>query len=538
MNIQLLVALGSQGLSLLLLLGVFVIARKGGTRRFSRYWIAGWSLYSLRFSFEFLAALFPSTDILPSIMLALAGASSAYLFAAALTLVSDRILGWWTAAVSAAIALAILGALLGGATKYEVTLVVFLLLGIVQGYTGILFIGAFRKSRSIGTLVAGIAMILWGLHKWDYPFLRPLAWFAPLGYQISVFFQTATGIAVAMMLYEGMRAAAEREAARYRGLFESLNDCVYVTDFEGGSPGRFLEVNDVAVATLGYDREDFARMKVAELDALISPPEREADMEILRRGGRAVFRRVHVTKDGRRIPFEVSTRRIDYDGRPALIGIARNMALREAGESQLREALAQKELLLREIHHRVKNNLQIVSSLLTLQERTMRDPSDAESIAGIQARISSMALVHEMLYRDPSISAVAMGVYLRELADSIVSSWAATRVGIELEVGDIAYPIDRAIPVGLIVSELAMNACKHAFRGREEGRLRLSLSRGEGIDRLVVGDDGVGMPEGRGTDSLGLEIVRVLVRQLRGTMNRIEGPGTVWSIELPAETED
>ena len=536
MTLQLLVALGSQGLSILLLLGVFIIARKGGTGRFSRYWIAGWSLYSLRFVFEFLDALIPSTSFFPPIMLALAGASSAYLLAAALSLVVDRDFDRRTASLSAALALGIIAAFLGGATKNQVTMAVFFLLGIVQIYAGIIFLSVFKTSGSVGALVAGLAMMLWGIHKWDYPFLRPLAWFAPLGYELSVFFQTATGVAVAMMLYEGMRAAAEREAARFRGLFESLNDCVYVSEFDGRGPGRFLEVNDVAVATLGYTKEEFAGMRVSDLDALMPPQEREADMEILRRGGRAVFRRVHLAKDGRRIPFEVSTRYVDFDGKPALIGIARNIALREAAEDQLREALAQKELLLREIHHRVKNNLQIVSSLLTLQERAMRDPSDAESIAGIQARISSMALVHEMLYRDPSISAVAMEVYLRELSDSIVSSWAATRVSVGLEVGDIAYPIDRAIPVGLIVSELAMNACKHAFRGRECGKLSLSLTRGETGDRLVVGDDGVGMPEERKTDTLGLEIVRVLVQQLRGRIRRLEGPGTVWNVELPATT--
>jgi PAS domain S-box-containing protein len=351
---------------------------------------------------------------------------------------------------------------------------------------------------------------------------------------MGVFFQTMTGVAVAVMLYEQARVISEREAGRYRSLFDSLTDCVYVSDFKDGVAGRFLEVNDVAVATLGYSREEFSRMTVADLDGEGNGSERASDMEALRRGERKVFRRVHRTKEGQTIPFEVNTKRFELDGQPVLIGIARNIALREIDEARLREVLSQKELLLREIHHRVKNNLQIVSSLLTLREPMMRDPADASSLAGIQARISSMALVHEMLYREPSVAAVPMETYLRELAQEIVSSWAIdSKVSLEFVVEDLAYPIDRAIPVGLIVSELAMNACKYAFKGREGGRISLSLSSEGATEILVVGDDGIGMPPCVDQDCLGLELVRVLAGQLRGSIGRDEAPGTIWRLVMP-----
>jgi len=536
MNIQLLSSMGAQGLSVLLLLGVFVVARKADTSRFSPYWIAGWSVYVLRFVFEFSDAARPGTVLLPALMLGSAGVSAVFLLVAALSLRTRSGYGRTALVCSVVMAAGVAAGTLSRAPLVDLTIAVFTVLGFVQGYTGFVFLRIYRERGSIGALFGGIAMILWGIHKWDYPFLRPLVWFAPIGYQLGVLFQTATGVAVALMLYESAKMVSDREAARYRSLFDALTDCVYVTEYANEKPGRFLEVNDVAVDTMGYDKEEFARMTVDDLDGNRVPTERPADMEILQKGGRAVFRRVHVTKEGECIPFEVSSRRLDFDGRPALIGIARNISHREAVEAQLREALAQKELLLREIHHRVKNNLQIVSSLLTLQERSMRDPVDAASLAGIQARISSMALVHEMLYRNPAVAAVAMADYLRELVEGIVSSWAASaRINLDIESGDIAYPIDRAIPVGLVVSELAMNACKHAFRNREGGRLWLSLERREGRDELVVGDDGVGTPETASSDTLGLEIVRVLVQQLRGKLARLEGRGTVWKIEIPTD---
>ncbi len=535
MNIQLLSSIGAEGLSTILLLIVFVVARKADTSRFSAYWIGGWTLYELRIIFEFCDAMLPGSRLLPALMLGFAGASAIYLLAAALALATRRSYRSAALAASLLLGVGVMVATMAGLSRADLTLVVFFVLGLAQIYTGIVFIGIHARLRSIGALVGGIAMVAWGLHKWDYPFLRPLPWFAPIGYQIGVFFQTATGVAVVVMLYEQARIASERAAARYRSLFDSLTDCIYVSEFDEGNIGRFLEVNDVAVTTLGYGKEEFARMTVTDLDGQMPEAERTADMEVVRRGGRAVFRRVHRTKDGRLIPFEVSTKSFELDGRPVLVGIARNVALREADEARLREALAQKDLLLREIHHRVKNNLQIVSSLLTLQEPLMRDPFDASAIAGMQARIVSMALVHEMLYRDPSVSAVPMDSYLRELAQGIVSSWAAdARVSLDFEIGALAYPIDRAIPAGLVVSELAMNACKYAFKGRSTGRISLSLDRESDRDILIVADDGVGMPQNPRRDSLGLELVRVLVAQLHGSIARVDGAGTLWRVEMPA----
>ncbi|HUX41417.1 MAG TPA: histidine kinase dimerization/phosphoacceptor domain -containing protein [Rectinemataceae bacterium] len=534
MNVQLLSSIAAEGLSTLLLLLVFVIARNADTSRFSSYWIGGWALYELRIVFEFADAAFPGTHAFPALMLGFAGASAIYLLAGSLTLSKGRSYRIEAIAASLVMGIGVAVGTMAGTPRADLTLAVFFVLGLVQIYTGVVFIMLHRRQGSVGALFGGIAMAVWGLHKWDYPFLRPLDWFAPIGYQMGVFFQTATGVAVAVMLYEQARIASERESGRYRSLFDSLTDCVYVSDFKDGVAGRFLEVNDVAVATLGYSREEFSRMTIADLDVDDTGTDREADMEALRRGERKVFRRVQRTKNGRAIPFEVNTKRFELDGQPVLVGIARNIALREIDEGRLREALSQKELLLREIHHRVKNNLQIVSSLLTLREPLMRDPADAQSLAGIQARISSMALVHEMLYRDPSVAAVPMGSYLRELAREIVSSWAIdSKVSLDFLVEDLAYPIDRAIPVGLIVSELAMNACKHAFKGREGGNISLSLSREGATEVLVVGDDGIGMPACIEEDCLGLELVRVLAGQLRGSVERDEAPGTIWRLVMP-----
>ena len=200
--------------------------------------------------------------------------------------------------------------------------------------------------------------------------------------------------------------------------------------------------------------------------------------------------------------------------------------------------LAEKESLLTEVHHRVKNNLQLISSLLNLQASRIKDPAVAELFADSRNRVRSMALVHENLYRAGNFAKIPMASHLRALCAELARSYLspARRVELTVEVGDLHLDMNRAIACGLIVNELVSNALKHAFRGDAAGRISIELQPlGNGRHVLRVQDDGVGLPEGIDlgrANSLGLQLVGDLTRQFRGVLSIARGHGTAVSIEF------
>jgi two-component sensor histidine kinase len=200
-------------------------------------------------------------------------------------------------------------------------------------------------------------------------------------------------------------------------------------------------------------------------------------------------------------------------------------------EQTVRASLREKEVLLKEIHHRVKNNLQVISSLLNLQARYLPDPAARAIFSQSQNRVQSIALVHERLYESADLSHVDFGKYVAVLLDNIFDTHDALGRGIAkvIDVGEVHLTVDVAIPCGLIVNELVTNALKHAFPDGRAGEVRVSLSENpEGTLNLMVADDGVGMPAGldpRNTVSLGLDLVVTFAEQLNAevTINRENG---------------
>lgn len=185
-------------------------------------------------------------------------------------------------------------------------------------------------------------------------------------------------------------------------------------------------------------------------------------------------------------------------------------------------SLVEKEVLLREIHHRVKNNLQIISSLLDKQARKSTDEAVRKLVREGQERIQSMALIHQNLYESEQLSGIDIKSYLRELGRNIQKSQALSpeQVQLELNVGEEELDIDTAIPVGLILNELLTNCYKYAFKGRMKGMIQVEFKKIAGKYLLRVSDDGVGFRPNkqRSNSTLGLNLVNGLVRQLEGTI--------------------
>jgi two-component sensor histidine kinase len=245
----------------------------------------------------------------------------------------------------------------------------------------------------------------------------------------------------------------------------------------------------------------------------------------------------------------------------------REIARRKEAEEQIKASLREKEVLLKEIHHRVKNNLQVVSSLLYLQSEIITDPVVLDMFQDSQHRVRSMALVHERLYQAQDLSRIDFSDYVWDLANHLLSSYSmsADRVKLEMEADSVALDVDTAVPCGLIINELVSNSLKHAFpahsaptngtQGHADGQnveahkdpmarspgkilIQLRLDAG-GQLQLLVSDNGVGIPadfDMDNTESLGLLLVNSLVRQLRGTLELSTAAGTEFKIafRLPA----
>jgi two-component sensor histidine kinase len=209
---------------------------------------------------------------------------------------------------------------------------------------------------------------------------------------------------------------------------------------------------------------------------------------------------------------------------------------RRRAEEQIKASLREKEVLLKEIHHRVKNNLQVISSLLYLQSKSIEDEETLEMFKDGWNRIRSMALVHERLYQSRDLARIDFAEYVRNLADYLFRSYGvdSSLIKLKINVRDVSVGIDTAVPCGLILNELVSNSLKHAFPRGRAGEIRIELrSGGEGECSLIVSDDGVGLPgdlDFRDTESLGLQLVNTLVDQLEGIIEVDRNGGTAFRI--------
>ncbi len=219
-----------------------------------------------------------------------------------------------------------------------------------------------------------------------------------------------------------------------------------------------------------------------------------------------------------------------------LVALVTDITDRKRTEEEIRKSLQEKEVLLKEIHHRVKNNMQVISSLVSLQAGGFRDEKVREALKDITDRVRSMALVHEKLYQSADLASIDFAEYIRSLLNFLWRSHGdvASSVRLNLDLQPLSLPVDTAVPCGLILNELVGNALKHAFTGRSGGEVTVSLkgAAGERIS-LGVSDNGVGLPEGldwRQACSLGLRLVQMLAGQIGADVRATSGEGTRFEI--------
>ena len=349
---------------------------------------------------------------------------------------------------------------------------------------------------------------------------------------------TAAAVELMTRIVTESSSRARSSEARFRVLFNNSSEAIAVFGSmrPDGIPEKIIEVNDIACKQLGYSHDEVMRMRPVDIASQESRHTLIDVLSTLKPEGYALCECTYRTKDGNSIPVELGIQRFDMDGKPAIITNARDIAERKLADGLLRSALLEKEVLLREIHHRVKNNMQVISSLLNLQASQTKDPATKAILDESRQRVRSIAIIHEKLFNSADLANIDLGVYLKSVAEELCRTFGRTEVSCVLDLEPIPFEIDKAIPVGLIVNELLTNALRHAFPPASKGtvRVRLRSLADENVE-LVVQDDGAGFPAGTDISSattMGLAIVRTLVEQMRGTLSMETIHGTTCTISF------
>ncbi|MDA8424579.1 MAG: PAS domain S-box protein [Treponema sp.] len=327
--------------------------------------------------------------------------------------------------------------------------------------------------------------------------------------------------------------SAEREArARETWLSalveRSLNE-IYVFD---ASSLRFGYANRAALANLGYEAEELYALTPVDIKPEFTAERFDELLEPLRSGRQSLvtLATVHRRKDGSTYDIYLAIQLLESREGLRFVAMGLDFSERKKLEADLKLSLAERETLLRELHHRTKNNLQVVCSLLALEASELSDDRAREALGDMERRVGSMSLAHELLYRSESLARIELGPFLESIVKlALESRDLSGRVEVAVEAASVEVAIDTASPLGLVVNELATNSAKHAFPQGRRGSVRLRVGCGEGsIVELEYRDDGIGLSDGfdPGDAHLGLTLVRSLVEgQLRGSLDILGSPG-------------
>jgi PAS domain S-box-containing protein len=308
---------------------------------------------------------------------------------------------------------------------------------------------------------------------------------------------------------------------------EGSTDAIYVKDIRG----RYLLFNKEAARITGNKEEvigkdDYFLFPADEAETLMA-----ADRQVMERGQVTTYEDVVTTIDG--IMTYLSTKGPVYDEKGRLIGlfgISRNITERKKAEEMIEHSLLEKTVMLQEIHHRVKNNLAVIVSLLGLQARGIADESVRARFDESRNRVYTMALIHETLYHSTDLAHIDFKEYLKDLVGRISDTYKQHDVVFSVDMESLALDVNVGIPCGLIVNELVSNSLKHAFPEGRKGTVKLGINiNSEGDHVLFVEDNGVGLPadiDFQNTTTLGLELVTGLARQIRGKIELSREGGT------------
>ncbi len=332
------------------------------------------------------------------------------------------------------------------------------------------------------------------------------------------------------------RAYGESEN-KYRRLVENLREEYFF--YSHGTDGVFTFLSPSFTDVLGYSQDEFFKHYTEYLTPNPINKKVEKHTELSMKGEVQPPYEVEIYhKDGTIRLLEIRELPVfDEPGNViAVEGIAHDITEKRKAENILRHTLQEKEVLLREVHHRVKNNLITLYSLIDLQQAGSSVSEDSRYMLDIaKQRIRTMGKVHNMLYQAGSFLELDFSEYIRSMASEVakIHMNAGKTIDVSLDLAPATLTIDEGIPCGLILNELLMNAYQHAFVGRKSGNISISFSKNDDVHELQISDDGVGMPEellsGK-VKTLGLQLVTMLIRQLKGEMFYNRDNGSIFKI--------
>lgn len=306
--------------------------------------------------------------------------------------------------------------------------------------------------------------------------------------------------------------------------------------------GKWLLVNQKLCNILGYTQAELLEKTARDI---IHPDDLDVDFEcdrqiIANEVQACSMEKRYICKDGSPVWVNLTVSVVPKpSGEPKyFITVIEDISKRKQVEAQINASLQEKEVLLKEIHHRVKNNLQIISSLLNLQSGYIEEPKILEILKASENRVISMALVHEQLYLSKDLAQIDSSTYIKDLASNLFNSYNINldAVQLNLNVNQILLSVDTAIPCGLIINELISNALKYAFSLGQSGEIKIKFySHQQGQLTLIVSDNGIGLPKDfdwQNSESLGLQIVAALTNQLEGELEINKTNGTEFKIKF------
>jgi PAS domain S-box-containing protein len=331
---------------------------------------------------------------------------------------------------------------------------------------------------------------------------------------------------------------------RYKNLSELSPDAILVVIGE-----EIVFANKASATIFGFDNpQDLLGKNIFSFyhpDSVEKAKERLNKVLIERKSLNFIEKKI-IARDGQIKDIEVGDAPITYNGQLAVQIVARDISERKKLEEDLKNSLKEKDLMMKEIHHRVKNNLMVIQSLLNLQSRYIKDTAARDIFKDSQNRAKSMAMIHESLYQSTDLKRIEFSDYINTLAKNLFYSYAAdpNRVKMDVNVDKVMLDVNTAIPLGLILTELLSNCFKYAFPGDMKGEIKVDFHpyTEEGTNKLIlkVSDNGIGLPEGfdpQKSDSLGLMLIYSLSEQIKASVKLDTAAGTTFEITFEEKIE-
>ncbi|PKA15053.1 sensor histidine kinase [Leptospira haakeii] len=321
----------------------------------------------------------------------------------------------------------------------------------------------------------------------------------------------------------------EESERKNRSLVENASDSIIITNFET----KIFEVNRRMCELLGYSKEElqtFSLKNILDEDSFEDSMRRIPALEI---GKPVILNRRFKSKSGKIIEADVNAVRIDES---RYMGIVRDVTERNSMTRTLEKSLKEKESMLQEIHHRVKNNLQVISSLLGLQYENTEDPNLKRILQECENRVKSMGFVHAELYRSENFAAVDLENYFTTVSSNLIRAYGGVpRIQLQLDLSSLEVSIERAIPLGLILNELLTNSLKYAFPEDRSGKIQVKIFKEDQNIVFSYSDDGVGFKKENqnASGTIGIQLIEILSRQLKANSEFTSENGVVFRLRIP-----